>query len=425
MTVINIATPRVFLPLLEPSRYKGLWGGRGAGRSHFFAELLTEHSLAEKGLRSVCIREVQKSLKDSAKLLIEDKISKWPNCGFKVFSDRIQTPGDGIIIFNGMKDHNAASIKSLEGFKRCLIEEAQTITEHSLMLLRPTIRETGSEIWAAWNPVRETDPIDKMLRGPKRTKNSIVIGSNWDDNPFFPSVLEEERLECLQHDPDMYEHIWEGAYATMNKGAYYAAALTLARSEGRISKVAADPLMTKYAVWDIGGTGKKADAVAIWIVQFIGKEIRILDYYEAKGQELSCHVGWLRENDYDRAHCILPHDGVQHDKVYDVTYESALISAGFKVDVIENQGQGAAMARIQAARRLFPSMWFDEEKTKAGVDGLSWYHEKIDPVRQIGLGPDHDWSSNPADAFGLIAIAHSQLGRTVTPRRPFQQQAMP
>ena len=167
--------------------------------------------------------------------------------------------------------------------------------------------------------------------------------------------------------------------------------------------------MTIRAIWDIGGTGAKADACAIWIAQFIGLQIRVLDYYEAVGQPLATHVAWLREKGYGNALCVLPHDGSTHDKVYDVSYESALGQAGFETQVVPNQGKGAAKLRIEAARRLFPSIWFNAATTEAGRDALGWYHEKkSDDDRNIGLGAEHDWSSHGADAFGLMCVAYEE-----------------
>ena len=406
---LQIQTARVFLPLLEASRYKAAFGGRGSGKSQFFADMLIEDSLYEKGLRSVCIREVQKSLKDSAKRLIEDKLSNnrlGEADGFKVFREVIETPGGGVIIFQGMQDHTAESIKSLEGFKRAWCEEAQTLSARSLSLLRPTIRVDGSELWFSWNPRRKNDPVDMLLRGDSTPTNSRVVRANWSDNPWFPKVLDQERLDCLRDNPDQYNHIWEGDYAGVVSGAYYAACLTEARAKGRIGKVSADPLMTYRAFFDIGGTGARADAVAIWIAQFVGREIRVLDYYEAVGQPLATHVNWLRANGYGNALIVLPHDGTTQDKVFDVSYESAFRDAGFETVVIPNQGKGAASMRIESGRRLFPSIWFNEETTTAGIDALGWYHERRDETRNIGLGPNHDFSSHGADAFGLMCIAY-------------------
>lgn len=410
MTTLQIQTARVFAPLLKPSRYKGAWGGRGSGKSHFFAELLVEESILRPGLRVVCIREVQKSLKESAKRLIEDKIAQHGvGAGFEILTDQIKTPGGGLIIFQGMQDHTAESIKSLEGFDIAWVEEAQSLSARSLQMLRPTIRKDGSELWFSWNPRRKTDPVDAMLRGAEVPTGSVVVKANWSDNPWFPEVLEQERTDCLRTDPDQYGHVWNGDYVTVVTGAYYAQALTEAKQQGRICRVARDPLMTVMAFWDIGGTGAKADACAIWIAQFIGHEIRILDHYEAVGQPLATHVEWLRSRGYGKALCVLPHDGATHDKVFNVSYESALRSAGFDVKVIANQGPGAANLRIEAARRLFPAMWFNEATTEAGIAALGWYHEKRDESRGIGLGPVHDWSSHSADAHGLLCVAYERM----------------
>lgn len=396
--------------MLEPARYKGAHGGRGSGKSHFFAEQLIEDSLYHRGLLSVCIREVQQTLKQSSKRLIEKKIQDLGvGNQFKVWFDRIETPGDGLIAFQGMADHTAESIKSLEGFGRAWIEEAQTLSIRSLTLLRPTIRAENSEIWAGWNPRRKTDAVDAFLRLQK-PPGSIVVEANWRDNPWFPKVLDDERLLDLEKYPERYDHIWEGGYAKAFEGAYYATGLNEAKLQGRIGRVPADPLMTIRLVADIGGTGAKADSFVFWAVQFIGREIRVLNYYEAQGQPLDAHVGWLRKNGYkpERAQIWLPHDGVNQDKVYDASYKSAFEGLGYDVTVVPNQGAGAAGLRIEAARRLFPAIWFNEDTTEAGRDALGFYHEKKDANRGIGLGPEHDWSSHAADAFGLMCVIYEK-----------------
>jgi len=192
---IDVQVPEVFLSLDEPARYKAIYGGRGSGKSHNRAEALIFDALDNKGLRAVCIREVQKTLKESSKRLIEDKLSQFrlgEAQGFKVYREVIETPGDGIIIFQGMQDHTADSIKSLEGYDRAWVEEAQTMTERSLTLLRPTIRAANSELWFTWNPRRKNDPVDMLFRSALLPTNSTVIKANWSDNPFFPAVLDQE-----------------------------------------------------------------------------------------------------------------------------------------------------------------------------------------------------------------------------------------
>jgi phage terminase large subunit len=405
LSILSIPTARVFEPLLKPARYKGAWGGRGSGKSHFFGELLVDDHTRNPGLRSVCIREVQKSLKDSAKKLIEDKIQSLElGSYFEIQNDLIKTPGDGVILFQGMQDSTAESIKSLEGFNRAWVEEAQTLSQRSLALLRPTIRAEGSEIWASWNPRRKTDAIDEFLRTSK-PDDAIVVKANWRDNPWFPGVLELERKLDLQRYPERYDHIWEGDYARAFEGAYFAKQLIAARQEGRIRDLPKDPMMPIRLFWDIGGSGDKSDAMAIWVVQWSGDMIRLVDYLEGSGQAISYYTNELRRRGYRNSLCYLPHDGARHDFV-GKRFSDHLNDAEFETVVIPNQGPGAALLRIEALRRIFPRLLFDEKKTEVGRDALGFYHEKKDEQRNIGLGPEHDWSSHAADAAGLMAICY-------------------
>lgn len=210
---LKIETPRVFLPLLQPARYKGVYGGRGSGKSHDRAEALVERCLLNPGTRWACIREVQKSLAQSVKLLVEDKIRKFKaESAFQITQDKIITPGGGMLIFQGMQNHTADSIKSLEGFDGAWVEEAQTLSQRSLDLLRPTIRKQGSELWFTWNPEDPKAPVDSLLRGDDAPPNMILVRANYMDNPWFPDVLREEMEYDRSRDYDKYLHVWEGEY---------------------------------------------------------------------------------------------------------------------------------------------------------------------------------------------------------------------
>jgi len=217
---LDIATPEVFEPLLGNHRYKGAFGGRGSGKSHFFAELLVEQAIMRPGLRAVCIREIQKTLADSVYALIVDKIKALGvEPLFDIQRDRINTPGGGVIIFRGMQNSTAEQIKSLEGFHIAYVEEAQTLSTASLRQLRPTIRRDPtpedpyvSEIWFAWNPRFATDPVDDFLRGPVLPPDAIVVNANFSDNPFFPNSLKLEMEFDQRRDRELYEHVWLGEY---------------------------------------------------------------------------------------------------------------------------------------------------------------------------------------------------------------------
>lgn len=400
---LKVDVAEAFQPLCEPSRYKAAYGGRGSGKSQFFADWMIVQAVSRPGFRALCCREIQKSLKESAKRLIELKVEAH-GLGklFDCQEAQIKTPGGGLIAFAGLQDHTAESIKSYEGFDVAWVEEAQTVSPRSLNLLRPTIRAPGSELWFSWNPRLETDPVDVMFRGTETPTDAKIVRVNWDSNPWFPEELEAERLDCLRMQPDQYDHIWEGGYISIAEGAYYAQALTNARADGRITQLARDPILQVRAYWDIG----VRDATSIWIAQFEGEKIKCLDYYEAVGQPLGAHLEWLRSNGYGSALCVLPHDGAKADAYTAVRFEDHIRAGGFEVETIENQGKGAAMKRVEAARRLFPRIWIDDRKCAGGLKALGWYHEKRDPQRNIGLGPEHDWASHAADAFGLMCVAH-------------------
>ena len=213
---LQLKTPEWAVPLLTPSRYKAAWGGRGSGKSHFFAEMMIESHIIDQTRRSVCVREIQKSLQQSVKRLLETKIQAMnASAYFEVQESVIKSKkGDGAIIFQGMQNHTSDSIKSLEGYDCAWVEEAQSLSQTSLDLLRPTIRKPGSELWFSWNPRMQSDPVDFLLRGPEPPKDAEVIKVNFSDNPWFPDVLRDEMEYDQRRDPDKYQHVWQGQYLT-------------------------------------------------------------------------------------------------------------------------------------------------------------------------------------------------------------------
>ena len=420
MTTVQIALPPKLRPVFAGrADVRGAFGGRGSGKTRSFAKMAAVrgyiHGCAGESGIILCARQFMNSLEDSSleevKRAIEDEpfLAAYYDVGAKYIKSH-----DGRITFafSGL-DRNIASVKSKGRLLLCWVDEAEPVTDDAWLTLIPTLREEGSdwnaELWVTWNPKRKIAPVEERFRASSDVLTKVVQ-LNWRDNPKFPAKLERDRLRDLHERPDQYGHVWEGEYATAIAGAYFAQSLTQAKAEGRIGKVPADPLMTIRLFADIGGTGAKADNFVFWAAQFIGREIRVLNHYEQQGQPIEAHLNWLRSQGYtpDRAQIWLPHDGDTQDKVFDVSYRSALEAAGYVVTVIPNQGKGAAMLRVEAGRRLFPAMWFNEQTTEAGIDALGWYHEKRDEVRGVGLGPDHDWASHSADAFGAMCIAYEQ-----------------
>ena len=212
MSALTIQTAEVFHPFLAPSRYKCAFGGRGAAKSHFFADTWLDENVRQK-LDFVCLREVQKSLEFSVKKLLEHKIEKF-NAGayFEIQDKRIFTKNGGVTIFQGMQNATAEDIKSLEGFDRGWFEEAQTASQKSLDLLRPTIRKEGSELWFSWNPKFPTDPVDLLFRSGNPPPGTVLVEASYRDNPWLPDVLRAELEYDQRRDPDKFAHIWLGQY---------------------------------------------------------------------------------------------------------------------------------------------------------------------------------------------------------------------
>jgi phage terminase large subunit len=223
MTALQIQTPRWARPLLAPSRYKGAWGGRASGKSHFFGEAMIEAHILDANSSSLCIREVQKSLAQSVKRVLEAKIEKFgASDHFDIQETMIKNRrGKGLIIFQGMQNHTADSVKSFEDFDRAWVEEAQNLSQRSLDLLRPTIRKPGSELWFSWNPHQSTDPVDALLRGPEPPPGAIIVPVNWYDNPWLPDEARKEMEYDRARDPDKYAHVWGGGYVSNSEARVF------------------------------------------------------------------------------------------------------------------------------------------------------------------------------------------------------------
>lgn len=221
MSVLDIPTAKVFEPLLHDARYKGVHGGRASGKTHFFGDLWLDENIRMK-LDFVCVRETLKSLEFSVKKLLEEKIEKnGAGLYFDVQDRRIISANGGVTIFEGMQNHTADSIKSLEGFDRAWFTEAQRASEKSLTLLRPTIRKPGSQLWFDWNPDKPTDPIDLLLRGDTTPTGACVIQANYTDNPWLPQEMLDEMEYDKRRDPDKYAHVWLGGYQTNSEARVF------------------------------------------------------------------------------------------------------------------------------------------------------------------------------------------------------------
>lgn len=220
---LQVQIPRYFQPLLQPDlRYRAVYGGRASSKSHTAAEWVIAMCVGNPGYRVLCGREIQKSLNQSVKQLLTDKIQKFGlEKQFEVQQSIIKTPGDGMIVFAGLQSHTADSIKSLEGFDLAWLEEAATVSQYSLDILRPTIRKPGSSILFTYNPRFPTDPVDVFLRGGTPPPKSAIVRANYTDNPFLPDVMREEAEYDRRRDPDKFKHVWLGEYLTNSEASVF------------------------------------------------------------------------------------------------------------------------------------------------------------------------------------------------------------
>jgi phage terminase large subunit len=424
---LRVEVPEKLEPLLQRARYKGAHGGRGGAKSHFFAEQLILRCYAET-TKAVCIREVQESIKDSVKALLEGKVQKL-GLGefFEVVRDEIRGRNGSLIIFRGMQSYNAQNIKSLEAFDIAWVEEAQALSDISLRMLRPTLRKEGSELWFSWNPRHDTDAVDAYLRGPNKPKDAIVVEVNWQDNPWFPDVLRKEMEEDIAADPEMADHVWGGNYEIVSEGAYYARLLAQADREGRIGRFPHSPNALVRTAFDIGVD----DYTAVWFIQDDGFKATVIDYYEASGDGADDIIaacmpevflppshdarwdGWTREQalrDIGREHPFkygdnfLPHDVRMREWGHGARSRvESLITYGLKS--IRKGIPANPADRIQAVRRILPVVRFNNTpRVEVGLKRLRRYRRKFNDALQTYTTPEHDENSHGADAFGEYAV---------------------
>lgn len=416
---LSIRVPRKLAPLVQSHRYKGAFGGRGGGKSHFFAELLLARCYGAP-TRAACIREVQNSLKDSVRQLLIDKIQRMGiGWFFDVLGTEIRGRNGSIIIFKGMQSYNAENIKSLEGFDIAWVEEAQTLSSHSLKLLRPTLREEGSELWFSWNPRHDTDAVDRFFRGGRPMSDGVALEINWDDNPWFPEVLRQEKDDDYAADPEVAEHVWGGGYEVVTEGAYYAKLLHAAEQQGRIGAYRHNAGLRVNTAWDLGID----DYTAIWFLQDDGSNVFVIDYYEASGvgaeqivrealPELDpdgrermarlLEIGRLQPFVYGSHY--LPHDIRVREWGQGAKQRSqTLLELGVKPLRIGVATKPAD--RVNSVRKLLPVCHFnDSDRVQVGLRRLRRYARRWNDSMRTYSTPKHDENSHGADAFGEFAI---------------------
>ena len=425
----------LFEPIYHPVsgkriRYRGAYGGRGSGKTQGFGKKAVIDQL-ENPHTFLCCRELQNSIKDSVHSVIAEQIfTLGAYEAFEVGESFIRRKGlpDGVVgqfLFKGLRS-NAAEIKSMNRIKRCWVEEAQATSQKSLDYLLPTIREPESEIYFSWNPDDELDPVHSMLV-TNCPENALVVKINYSDNPFFPDVLEEERLRTLKYQPDRYDWIWEGNFNSNAEGAVYGKWINAMQNAGRMIEGIYDPSLPVYTAWDLG----YSDDTAIWWFQIVGLEVRLIDYYENNREDIKHYIEQLfgreivveqygnhgkvvkwkhggtipgaeHRQKYKYAKHFVPHDAA--NKLLQAGGRS-IIQQGHEFGVLMHVVAASSQQnQIQAARTTLDKCWADPVRCKDGLRALRKYAFVYDEDRaKWSDKPDHNGYSHGADAFEIIA----------------------
>jgi len=379
------------------------YGGRGSGKSVSVAKGLLVRGRKDK-ITVLCAREFQNSISDSVIKTMEDEISNLGFNDFYVVQNNVIRGKNGTeFIFRGVKN-NVQSIKSMANLDYIWVEEAQQVSDKSWEVLIPTLRKDGSQFLITFNPNQPGDPTYRRFVSDGGS-DTYALRVNYDRNPWFPDVLRKEMEKLRFTDTAAYEHIYEGQFDTRRSGAVYAKQLQTAREESRITIVPYDPACEVFTAWDLGF----GDSTAIWWLQFVGRELRWLDYYENSGEQLDHYAKIIKDRNYNyvRNGHFLPHDG-GHGNIRGGSVSKQLVGLGVGNTILTRESD--ITPGIELLRQTIAYSVFDQTKCTEGIRALENYGYEWDDERMIFKGkPRHDWTSHAADAARYAAIAAGKV----------------
>jgi phage terminase large subunit len=399
--------PKLAQVLFEPHRYLVVRGGRGSGKSWAIARALLIQAYAAP-LRILCTREIQKSIDQSVLRLLSDQVKELGLSAFyQVMATEIRGKNGSLFTFNGLSDQTSDQLKSLEGYQRVWVEEAQSVSKKSWDTLIPTIRADGSEIWISYNPQLESDETHQRF-AVQPPPGTVGVVMNYMDNPWFPKVLAQERLHAeTTMRVDEYRHIWLGECRPSVEGAIYYDAMSQTIAAGRIREVPHDSALKTHVVFDLG----MADSMTLILVQKVASEIRVIHYIEGNQRILADYNAELRalrldDQPMNWGSLFLPHDGfhVKHQTGKD----DATILRGLGWTVMKVP-QTSVNSGIDRLRELFPRIYFHKDRTTRLVECLKRYRWNISQKTGEAAHPLHDEYSHGADAARYLALVADQL----------------
>ena len=399
--------------LFEPHRYKVLYGGRGSGKSYAVARYLLLAGLSER-IRVLCTREVQKSIRDSVKRLLEDQIETLGlQSHYQSYEAEIRGKNGTLFLFNGLSTETVDSLKSYENLAKVWCEEAHSISKRSWDILIPTVRADGSEILITFNPSLDTDETyQRFVLNPP--PDCVSVSMNYRDNPWFPAVLEQERLHCEKTDPDEYNTIWEGKCRPAQEGAIYFKQIQAAEAAGQICRLPYDPLLKVHVVMDLGF----GHNMSVGCVQKNLSEIRIIDYFQVQGWDLNDVSIELRKRKYNWGRVWLPHDGFSADHKMKTTSQGVLLAQDWDVPGREEIVELSVEDGIRLVQMTFPQLYFDatrcgpvkDDRPNGGLiyggllECIKRYHRRMNQQTNTFGAPAQDQWTDGADFLRYVCV---------------------
>jgi phage terminase large subunit len=399
----GIEFPSKFRFLFKPMRYKIAHGGRGGAKSWGFARALLVLG-AERSLRIGCFREVQSSIKESVHQLLKDQIEAMGLSSFySVFDSEIRGRNGTLFRFAGLSDLTVDNIKSFEGLDIAWVEEAQAVSANSWKILIPTIRRDGSEIWISMNPELDTDPTYKMFIESPPEGLSVVVQINYRDNPFFPTVLEEERQRAKRNMPaDEYNNVWLGHTRAAVEGAIYAAEVATAMANGQICNVPYDPGMRVHVILDLGWN----DFMFAILAQRHLSELRVIEAIETNKKTLDWLSADLKLRRLNYGKLFLPHDGKHVSYQTGKSSRQIMREKGWTVEMVPNITINEG---IKSAREAIPRTYIDKKRGDPLVQCLRRYRRDVNSKTKEEGTPVHDRWSHGSDAYRYLSLVAEKM----------------
>lgn len=425
MSTLEFEFAKHVQPIFDPYRIKVLKGGRGGVKSWTAADYHIRGAFLH-GWRTLCGREVQKSIKESVHRLLCDRISALKlGWFFTIINNEIRGQNGSLFSYAGISNLSADGIKSYEGYDRFWGEESHTFTRTSLDKLEPTFRKDGAELMFTFNPELETDEVWVRYVEPD-DPDILVIDCSLENNPWAPEELLKARdkfqslVDQGKREQWEFDWIWRGKTKPAVDGAIYANQVNAVLEDKRLTHVPHDPALYTHLVWDLGYD----DSMSIGFVQRDGGTVRFIDFIEDNHRTYESYVKQIREvslaegyrialDGRDGGKAWLPHDGKRKTADTGKSPTELLESFGLEVGIASNGEKTipdiGVDARIRAGRSMFGRCVFDQKNCTPLFNKLRRYARKISKETGQASGIKKDGNDHAGDMFTYVAVIEKEL----------------